>query len=1025
MPVGNVAFVINGFDDTTPVLTSREAAVRDQLASLGYSLTYIRFSRLSNSDLSSARFVIATEYPTLDANTVDALITSGQRVALLYTAGAPVGGTWGYELSYFSPIDERNLFVENGRAFLNGYNANISFAVQSSAGAWHVASGYPFGWTILGRNTRGDTYKTAFSREHASGGRAAIFTYRPEKYVGAGENILLLIIDWIADATISTAISIPAGNVALISRGSLTFPTDIEQALRDRLLTLGYQVTYVPFGRLKDTDLSPAKFIIAAQYPSIDSTTVMQLLRDGKGVGLLYAAGAPIGGTWNLSSSSYYRNLLIESNTAFLENYVAGASIPIQSSSYAAYVSENYPGLWTSIGRNTQNTAYKTSFYHVGPGGGRGAMFTYNPRYFTADGDTALKRIVLWISTRSPFLSISSGEVGHTFGNVLEGNNPSLNQYTFTVQNTGGSALSGSISTSAGWVSVSPTSFSLDSSQTQQITVSANTASLSPGNYTATVYVTSNGGNASGNATVSMVLGPQLAIAGGSLAHDFGTVPEAANPDTSSYTFTVQNSGGDTLVGTISVSEAWVSVNATAFSLLAGANLQITVSATTSDLVPGYHEATISITSNGGNASGKVEARIPHLALLADSIGYDFGTVETGNDPDSTYSFSVQNSGAGILTCTVSSSGSWAIVSPTSFSLDSSQTQQITVTANTAGLSPGNYAATVSVTSNGGNASGNATVSMVLGPQLAIAGGSLAHDFGTVPEAANPDTSSYTFTVQNSGGDTLVGTISVSEAWVSVNATAFSLLAGANLQITVSATTSDLVPGYHEATISITSNGGNASGKVEARIPHLALLADSIGYDFGTVESGNDPDSTYSFSVQNSGAGILTCTVSSSESWAIVSPTSFSLDSSQIQQITVSAITTSLNLGNYMATVSLSSDSGNDSGFVHIEITPSLAISPETGVPNNYSLHPSYPNPFNPSTTLRFDLPVASAVTLVIYDVLGREVVRLADSNFQPGYHQLVWWSTDAAERDVPSGLYIARLVTPDYTKSIKMLLLK
>ena len=66
-----------------------------------------------------------------------------------------------------------------------------------------------------------------------------------------------------------------------------------------------------------------------------------------------------------------------------------------------------------------------------------------------------------------------------------------------------------------------------------------------------------------------------------------------------------------------------------------------------------------------------------------------------------------------------------------------------------------------------------------------------------------------------------------------------------------------------------------------------------------------------------------------------------------------------------------------------------------------------------------------SAVKLVIYDLLGRAVVVLTDRQMAPGYHSLAWDGRRSEGTEVPSGIYIARLVTPEYTKSIKMVLLK
>ncbi|MFC1481880.1 leucine-rich repeat domain-containing protein [Candidatus Neomarinimicrobiota bacterium] len=94
-------------------------------------------------------------------------------------------------------------------------------------------------------------------------------------------------------------------------------------------------------------------------------------------------------------------------------------------------------------------------------------------------------------------------------------------------------------------------------------------------------------------------------------------------------------------------------------------------------------------------------------------------------------------------------------------------------------------------------------------------------------------------------------------------------------------------------------------------------------------------------------------------------------------------------------------------------------------LPTEFALHPAYPNPFNPSTNIRFDLPVTGEISLIVYDILGREVAELA-SGLQPaGYHQLRWSGRAANGSSVPTGMYFARLVTPEYSKSIKMLLLK
>ncbi len=117
----------------------------------------------------------------------------------------------------------------------------------------------------------------------------------------------------------------------------------------------------------------------------------------------------------------------------------------------------------------------------------------------------------------------------------------------------------------------------------------------------------------------------------------------------------------------------------------------------------------------------------------------------------------------------------------------------------------------------------------------------------------------------------------------------------------------------------------------------------------------------------------------------------------------------------------------NESGYSNeVSATPtSLSVSDQDRLPTEFALHPAYPNPFNPSTTVKFDVPQLTDMTVVVYDLLGREVVTLVEGAVQPGYHRVVWYGNAADGSEVPTGMYIARLVTPEYAKSIKMVLLK
>ena len=93
--------------------------------------------------------------------------------------------------------------------------------------------------------------------------------------------------------------------------------------------------------------------------------------------------------------------------------------------------------------------------------------------------------------------------------------------------------------------------------------------------------------------------------------------------------------------------------------------------------------------------------------------------------------------------------------------------------------------------------------------------------------------------------------------------------------------------------------------------------------------------------------------------------------------------------------------------------------------PEQFHLFQNYPNPFNTATIIPVDISRLGPVSLRIYDLAGKEIVRLLDGTREPSSYEILWNGIDQAGHAVPSGVYVARLVTDDYTKSIKMTLVK
>jgi len=96
-----------------------------------------------------------------------------------------------------------------------------------------------------------------------------------------------------------------------------------------------------------------------------------------------------------------------------------------------------------------------------------------------------------------------------------------------------------------------------------------------------------------------------------------------------------------------------------------------------------------------------------------------------------------------------------------------------------------------------------------------------------------------------------------------------------------------------------------------------------------------------------------------------------------------------------------------------------------TSLPTKYSLGQNYPNPFNPSTIIKFGLPEASFVTLKVYNMLGQEIKTLVSGYNEAGNYNIKWNGDNNFGNPVPNGTYIYRIISNNYVKSMKMILLK
>ena len=118
------------------------------------------------------------------------------------------------------------------------------------------------------------------------------------------------------------------------------------------------------------------------------------------------------------------------------------------------------------------------------------------------------------------------------------------------------------------------------------------------------------------------------------------------------------------------------------------------------------------------------------------------------------------------------------------------------------------------------------------------------------------------------------------------------------------------------------------------------------------------------------------------------------------------------------------SDNSDPDGDYAVRITV-LATTGVSELPPILALHATCPNPFNPRTTIRFDLPAAGPVRLSVYDLAGRLVRVLVEGEMPEGSHQAVWDGRDATGRSAPSGSYLARLVAGGRVEGVRLSLVR
>ncbi len=104
---------------------------------------------------------------------------------------------------------------------------------------------------------------------------------------------------------------------------------------------------------------------------------------------------------------------------------------------------------------------------------------------------------------------------------------------------------------------------------------------------------------------------------------------------------------------------------------------------------------------------------------------------------------------------------------------------------------------------------------------------------------------------------------------------------------------------------------------------------------------------------------------------------------------------------------------------------PIVSVQDEQIVKNEFILYNNYPNPFNPSTKISFNVPVRSQLKLEIYNVRGELINTLIDEEYSPGKYEVLWNGRNMNGEKVTSGIYLYRFLADGFVQTKRMVLIK
>lgn len=408
----------------------------------------------------------------------------------------------------------------------------------------------------------------------------------------------------------------------------------------------------------------------------------------------------------------------------------------------------------------------------------------------------------------------------------------------FEIINEGNADLIWQLTADQPWIDVVLKSGTAGPNLKNTVEVKVNRGTLPAGIYSGNIIITSNGGT--GTIPVEMKVNEASKLSVNPTELDFGQTE-------SLKTIEIINEGEANLNWSLTKNVSWLSTSLIAGTIGSKLKQDISITIVRNGLTPGDYSTNLIISSNGGNVTVPVKMSVKDNSKLSiNPNSLNFGEI------DSLKTLEITNIGTGNLNWKATVNESWISVLPDSGTLGTNQRNNALVNITRENLAPGNYSATITISSNGGNTNVQVTMSVPEVPNLSV---SLTEiNFGD-------SESEKSFTIQNSGSGTLTWSSEImyittlaENNWVSMNLTSGSITGSQSVTVTINR--SDLQAGQHNADIQIYSNGGNATIHLYVTVtePHLNVSTEII--EFNTMEEEK------TFDIANTGSGELSWTIS-------------------------------------------------------------------------------------------------------------------------------------------------------------------